>query len=174
MLDAIEQGLAPDYTIADAAKGLRAGQEAAFGETPSLGDIFHIQHQCEGLVNGLSRQAKGATSRRQELEQQMDKAKQKGLGNTLSTKLTLARQAEKQAIQLAADIKTLTHWLSHDILSLAGPPWSERQELFDFIVAEFRRREAQGGKRIRSVRTALENQRSGPPRICQGAGRQTR
>jgi hypothetical protein len=44
-------------------------------------------------------------------------------------------------------------------LSLAGPSWSERQELFDFIVAEFRRRQTQGGKRIRSVRTALENQR---------------
>ena len=159
LLDAIEQGLAPDYIIADAAKGLRAGQEAAFGETPCHGDIFHIQHQCEGLVNGLSRQAKGATSRRQELEQQMDKAKQKGLGNTLSSKLALARQAEKQAIQLAADVKTLLHWLSHDILALAGPPLEERQALFDFIIAELRLREASGCKRIRALRTALKNQR---------------
>lgn len=71
LLDAIQQGLDPEYTIADAAKGLRAGQKAAFGDTPCHGDIFHIQHQCEGLANNLSRRAKGATSRRQELEQKM-------------------------------------------------------------------------------------------------------
>lgn len=76
----------------------------------------------------------------------MNQAKQQGQGNTLSTKLTLARQAEKQALQLAADVKTLTHWPWHDILSLAGSPWEERQALFDFVVAELRRSEALGCK----------------------------
>jgi len=37
-------------------------------------------------------------------------------------------------VQLANDIKVLMHWLSHDILALAGPSLEERQELFDFIV----------------------------------------
>ncbi len=46
LLDAIEQGLALDYTIADAAKGLRAAQEAAFGEPPCHGDIFLPVRQC--------------------------------------------------------------------------------------------------------------------------------
>src|SRR3954463_4483726 len=32
LLDAAEQGLRPDYTIADAAQGLRAGQEAAWDD----------------------------------------------------------------------------------------------------------------------------------------------
>ncbi|MGH2415341.1 MAG: hypothetical protein ACRDEA_16965, partial [Microcystaceae cyanobacterium] len=89
LLDAIEQGLNPDYTIADAAKGLRAGQKAAFDETPCHGDVFHIQRQCENLANILYRRAQGATSRRQKLEQQMDKAKQHGQGNKLSSKLTV-------------------------------------------------------------------------------------
>lgn len=89
----------------------------------------------------------------------MAKAKQQGRGNTLSVKLALARQAEKQALQLATDLKTLTQRLSHDILSLAGPPWQERQELFDFIVAELRNREKLGSHRIRHLCTALENQR---------------
>ena len=65
LLDASEQGLNPDYTIADAAKGLRAGQTAAWPATPCHGDIFHIQHQGKELVSFLSRRAAGANSRRQ-------------------------------------------------------------------------------------------------------------
>jgi len=73
----------------------------------------------------------------------MERAKQQGRGQ-LSTKLTLARQAERQAIQFFRDVKTLIQWLSHDVLSLAGPPLADRQELFDFIVAELKLREVAG------------------------------
>ncbi len=45
LLDAATQGLRPDYTIADAGQGLRAGQKAAWGDTPCRGDVFHIQRQ---------------------------------------------------------------------------------------------------------------------------------
>ncbi len=76
LLEAMTQGLNPDYTIADAAKGLRAGHKAVFGDTPCHGDLFHIQQQCESLANVLSRQAQGATTRRQKLEQQMERARQ--------------------------------------------------------------------------------------------------
>jgi transposase-like protein len=52
LLDAAQQGLRPDHTIADAGQGLRAGQRAAWGDTPPChGDVFHIQRQCEGLAN---------------------------------------------------------------------------------------------------------------------------
>ena len=73
LLDATEQGLKPDYTIADAGQGLRAGQKAAWGTTPCHGDVFHIQRQCEGLANTLSRLAKGATSRRKALQATIDR-----------------------------------------------------------------------------------------------------
>jgi hypothetical protein len=55
LLDVTEQGLKPDHTIADAGQGLRAGQKAAWGNTPCHGDVFHIQRQCEGLTNTLAR-----------------------------------------------------------------------------------------------------------------------
>jgi len=58
-------------------------------------------------------------------------------------------------VQLANDIKVLMHWLSHDILALAGPSLEERQELFDFIVAELSQRESQL-PRLRPLRTALK------------------
>ena len=59
LLDATKQGLQPDYTIADAGQGLRAGQKAAWGDTPCHGDVFHIQHQYEGLANTLADRVPG-------------------------------------------------------------------------------------------------------------------
>jgi len=159
LLDAAQQGLDPDYTIADARQGLRAGQRAAWGDTPCHGDVFHIQHQCEGLANTLSRLAKGATSRRQMLQAKTGRAGQRVADSELATQLALARQAETRVHQLARDIQTLTQWLRHDVLALAGPDLATRRELFDFVVEELARREPEDARHIRPVRVALQNQR---------------
>jgi hypothetical protein len=159
LLDAAKQGLGPEYTIADAGQGLRAGQKAAWGDTPCHGDVFHIQRQCEGLANTLTRLAKGATSQRETLQTQMNRAGQRDPDNGLAARLALTRQAEAQAIGLARDIRTLTQWLSQDVLALAGPPLATRQMLFDFIVEELACREPADPRRIRPLRVALQNQR---------------
>jgi len=159
LLDAAQQGLDPDYTIADAGQGLRAGQTAAWGDTPCHGDVFHIQRRCEGLANTLSRLSMGATSRRQMLQAKMGRAGPWGPDDELAIQLELARQTETQAHELARDIRTLTQWLRHDVLALAGPAQATRQELFDFIVEELARRELGDARRIRPVRVALQNQR---------------
>jgi hypothetical protein len=159
LLDATRQGLEPDYTIADAGQGLRAGQKAAWGDTPCHGDVFHIQHQYESLANTLARLAKGATSRRQTLEAKIDRAGQRDPDDELVNQLQLARQAETKAHWLARDIRTLTQWLSHDVLALAGPALATRLMLFDFVVEELARREPEDARRIRPVRVALQNQR---------------
>jgi hypothetical protein len=159
LLDAAQQGLDPDYTIADAGLGLRAGQKAAWGDTPCHGDVFHIQRQCEGLATTLSRLAKGATSRRKTLQAQTTRAGQRGPDDEFAAHLECARQAETQAHQLARDIRTLVQWLSHDVLALAGPALATRRELFDFIVLELATREHEDVQRIRPVRVALQNQR---------------
>jgi len=104
LLDAAEQELRPDYTIADAGQGLRAGQKAAWGDTPCHGDVFHIQRQCEGLATTLSRLAHGATSRRKMLQARSSRAGQRGPDRELATQLALARQAEAQAHGLARDM----------------------------------------------------------------------
>jgi len=138
---------------------LRAGQRAAWGDTPCHGDVFHIQRQCEGLANTLSRLAQGATSRRKMLHARIGRAGQRGPDRELATQLALARQAEAQAHELARDIRTLTQWLRYDVLALAGPVLATRQMLFDFIVAELAAREPEDTRRIRPVRVALQNQR---------------
>ena len=159
LLDAAERGLRPDYTIADAGRGLRAGQEAAWGDTPCHGDVFHIQRQCEGLANTLSRLAQGATSRRKTLQAGTGRAGQRDPDAELATQLALARLTEARASRLARDVRTLVQWLRHDVLALAGPDLATRRELFDFIVAELMAREPEDPRRIRPVRVALQNQR---------------
>src|SRR4051794_25293802 len=149
LLDAARQGLSPAYTIADAGQGLRAGQRAAWDDTPCHGDVFHIQRQCEGLANTLSRLAKGARSRCKKLEAKIGRTGQPGPDNGLIVEL--ARQSETQAQGLARDIRTLTHWLSHDVLALAGPALATRQVLFDFIVEELAKREPEDVQRIRPL-----------------------
>ena len=159
LLDGTEQGLRPDYTIADAGQGLRAGQKAAWGDTPCHGDVFHIQHQCEGLANVLARLAQGATSRRKALRARISRVGQHDPDHEFVAQRQRARQAEAQAHQLARDIRTLVHWLRHDVLAMAGPDLATRRELFDFLVAELTAREPEDTRRIRPVRVALQNQR---------------
>src|SRR3712207_3728000 len=136
LLDAAERGLRPDHTIADAGRGLRAGQEAAWGDTPCHGDVFHIQRRCEGLANVLSRLARGATSRRKALQAGVGRAGQREPDSELAVGLKLARQSEARANRLARDVRTLVRWLRQDVLALAGPDLATRRELFDFVVAE--------------------------------------
>jgi len=62
---------------------------------------------------------------------------------------------QAQANWLARDIRTLVHWLRHDVLALAGPDLATRRELFDFVVAELAAREPEDARRIRPVRVAL-------------------
>jgi len=159
LLDAAAQGLDPDYTIADAGQGLRAGQKATWGDTPCHGDVFHIQRQCEGTANTLQHLATGATSRRKTLQARIDRAGQSGPDDELAAQLRLARQSQAQANWLARDIRTLVHWLRHDVVALAGPDLATRRELFDFIVAELAAREPRDTRRIHPVRVTLQNQR---------------
>src|SRR5215212_2376062 len=159
LLDAAERGLRPDHTIADAGQGLRAGQQAAWGDTPCHGDVFHIQRRCEGLANTLSRLAAGATSRRKTLQAGIDRAVQRDADHELVVQLEQARRTEARALCLARDVRTLVQWLRHDVLALAGADLATRRELFDFIVAELMARECEDPWRIRPVRVALQNQR---------------
>ena len=160
LLDVMAQGFDPDYTIADGGSGLRAGQKAAMPEVPCHGDVFHIQQQFEQVANGLTRQAKGATTRRIKLEQTIVQAK---LTGKMTQKLTIqqvkAKRREAGLVARAHDVKILCQWFSLDVLTLAGPDLAVRQELFDFIETELQQREGKQYPTIRKLRKALHNQR---------------
>ena len=63
LLDTQAQGFNPDCIIADGGQALRARQRAVIPDVPCHGDVCHIQHEFETIVNTLTRQAKGATNR---------------------------------------------------------------------------------------------------------------
>lgn len=159
LLDLADQGLRPDYTVADGGLALRAGQAAAWENIPCHGDVFHAERDLGNLAFYLEHRSSGCTSARQKLEHQMERRKRHGRGNQLSKRLAVARKAELQAVALAGDIRLLADWMKQDILSLAGPALTTRQELFDFVVRELARRERLCPHRIGRVRRALELQR---------------
>jgi hypothetical protein len=105
------------------------------------------------------RLAKGTTSRRQTLQAKIGQAGQRGPDDELAAQLALAWQTKTQAHELTRNIRTLTQWLWHDVLALAGSALATRQALFDFLVEELARREPADARRIRPVRVALQNQR---------------
>jgi hypothetical protein len=158
LLDARLRGLDPEYTIADAGQGLRAGQSLAFEGTPCHGDVFHVQHQFESLANTLTSMADGDRSRRRKLQAGLAPSQLFDPAAERVIELDLAQQDGAQSSALARDVRTLSQWLGRDVLSLAGPDAATRRELFDFIVEELRRRESADLRRIRPLRVALQHQ----------------
>ena len=159
LVDLAEQGLAVDYTIADGGGGLRAGQRAAWPQTPCHGDVFHAERDLGQLAFFLEHRAAGCATAREKLQRQMERRKRLGQGNRLSKRLAIARQAEGRAVQLAVDVRILADWMRQDILALAGPSLATRCELFDFVVEELARRQSLCPHRIGPVCRALKQQR---------------
>jgi hypothetical protein len=134
--------------------------QAAWGDKPCHGDVWHILDQCATLCRNLAKKVQGAKTQREKLEQKMELAKLQSQGNKFSAKLIKARKNEAKLLKLAKDLNILLYWLRVDILSLAGPEWSERIELSDFIIEELELREDQAHKGIKGLRTALSNQKA--------------
>lgn len=160
LLEKSDQGLRPDYTIADGGKALRAGQADAWEDVPCHGDVFHVERELGKLAFCLANRAAGCTTARQKIERKTERSRRSGKDSRgLCCKLRSARRAEAQAVALAEDIRVLADWMKNDILSLAGPDLTDRRELFDFVVTELCRCEAFDSRRIRPVRRRLQWQR---------------
>lgn len=157
LLDLRAQGLDPLYTIADAGQGLRAGQRLAWdGQKPCHGDVFHILHQIEGLINVRDRIAKGDRTRLDKLQSSLEDNEN---DESIFAELTAAIQASEISSALARDLRILVEWMRRDVLASAGGCQDDRRTLFDFIVDEFAHRQHHDEMRIRPVCVALKNQR---------------
>jgi hypothetical protein len=157
LLDLSEQGMKLDYSIADAGKGLRSGQELAWPNIPCRGDVFHPLYDMGKLTTFLENRAKSALKVVKQLEQKKKKAK-KSLKLKCLRRLISAKKEAKMAEQLAKDIIILSQWLKNDILSVTGPDFLSRQGLLKFVAAELEAREIYCPHRIKPVRRLLELQ----------------
>jgi len=159
LLELQERGLRVDYTIADAGQALRAGQKAAWGDLPCHGDLFHAEKSLTELSSFLANRAWACTAARQKIEHKYEQIERSCKRQTLGRKLYLVRQEEQKAVALAADVRVLADWMGRDVLALAGPSLTERQELYDFIVMELQRCQSDCPHRLAPVVEMLRRQR---------------
>jgi len=159
LLDLKAQGLHPEYTLADGARGLRAGQTLAWPDVPCEGDIFHALRDFTKVASQLEKRAYGCIAKRAAIESAMEQATARKQGQRLSTALAQARAQEPLAIRLAEDVQTLLHWFHHDVLAPNGLDTASRTELYQFVTDALARLESFDGHRIHPLRCRLERKR---------------
>ena len=160
LLELQARGFAPEATVADGGRGLRAGQEAALPGVPCRGDVFHALYEFGQVLRYLEGRAYEAIARRLEVERQRATPgkRRDRLKHVLSARLRHARAAEAQAVALYDDLALLWRWLRDDILAVAGPDAATRRALYDFVVAEVQARVPLGPPGVQDVCRALKNQ----------------
>jgi hypothetical protein len=159
LLDLKAQGLHPAYTLADGARGLRAGQALAWPDVPCEGDVFHALRDFTKVANQLEKRAYACIAKRTAIEREMQKATARKQGQRLSSALAKARAQEPLSIRLAEDVQTLLEWFHHDILAPNGLDNSSRTELYQFVTDALARLESFNVPRIRPLRRRLERER---------------
>jgi len=160
LLELQAQGFQPQATVADAGRGLRAGQALAMPDVPCHGDVFHILQTVQQLLTFLENRAYAAIGTVTDLQRKKARLQWRGQPTRdIARKLGRAEQEEAGAVALATDVAVLLQWLRKDVLSVAGPDHATRRDLFDFIVAELRSREPLCSYRIGPAVRALANQR---------------
>lgn len=154
------QNLKPKHTVADAGTGLRKGQIEAWPDVPYHGDVFHALQPLLELATYLDHRALETVAVSYAIQKRLSRPRrfsERDLYKALGKKLMAAEKEMEKAIQLSDDARTLYQWLKDDILSLIGPPYTERQHLLSFIVEELKKRESLCSHKIYPVQTFLEN-----------------
>ena len=144
LLELVDQGFAPEATVADAGTGLRAGQALALPEVPCRGDVFHLLRDLEQVVTYLENRAYEALDRANGFSS-ATRAQRHGRagprtpwGHGCGTPAPPATRPWRCPTMSAL----LMGWLRHDILAVAGPCYADRRALYDFVVAELQSRVA--------------------------------
>jgi hypothetical protein len=165
LLDLVDQGFNPEATVADAGSSLRAGQAEALPNVPCRGDIFHIVRDLEAVVSFLENRAYDALETSEHRERQRNrlrrptKRRRAKSAHSAAQHLCRARAVSNEAVALAEDVALLVDWFRHDILTVAGPCYSDRCDLYDFVVAELKARAPKCPHRLDPICRALQNQR---------------
>jgi len=160
LLELADRGFAPDATVADFAKGLRAGQRLALPAVPCRGDVFHLIHDLTEVLRYLENRAYDAIDACVRLERERARDQRRGRpAPDVAQRLRPAQAACDAAITLADDVRLLRDWLRHDVLAVAGPAHADRCALYDFILAELRTRVPSCPHRLNPIYRTLKNRR---------------
>jgi hypothetical protein len=158
LLELQGQGFAPEKTIADGGKGLRAGVKQALPGVPCHADNWHALRDTGEAVRYLENRAYDAIKAHDKLQARLAR---RPADAASSERALAARREQDRAIALADDVALLARWLRADALAVAGPPLGQRRELFDFVLAQLQERRAQCEHRLGPVCSVLAAQREG-------------
>lgn len=152
-------GYAPVTSIVDSAKGLIKGHEDILPKTVLRHDHFHFIRDLKDcsrfLKNEVASTVTGTLKLWQRAEKERNAEKKKACALALSCALTELNELE----QTQATFQTLSGWLQHDILQLAGHSPEERARLYDFIVDEMTGLASRHPHRIGAIVTSLHHRR---------------
>jgi hypothetical protein len=159
LLEAKDRHLAPQATVADFGKGIRAGHKLAWPTIPCRGDVFHALQSLTAALAAVDHRAYQAMEARNDLERQQARHQRRhGRADLkVASRLPQARQAEAQAVAVAEDVAVLLRWLQNDILSVAGPTVADRRLLYGFVVSELWARAAAGPQCLTQACRLLDN-----------------
>jgi hypothetical protein len=152
LLQLQEQGFSPAAAVGDLGTGLRAGLKLAQPDVGFRADHFHVGRDGTQAARFLENRAYTAIKAYDKLSGQVR-------GKPGDAELLLRRDAARRemlrAVALADDVVVLVGWLRQDVLSVAGPCWPQRQELYDFVLAELAAREALCAHRLKPLTGVL-------------------
>ena len=158
LLDLIEQGFQPEVNLSDQGSGMKSAFREILPDTEHRFDHFHMIKDGKDLVRYLKNKKDSAITHQIRLLGKMERAKQTGKGNTLSTQLAKASSDAAKTETLYSLVATLFSWLQYDILQLPGHNSADREMLFDFVLEELST-VADESHRIKSFVTSLSRQK---------------
>jgi hypothetical protein len=153
------RGYAPDTCVADGAKGLVKGHETVLPGTTLRLDHFHCIRDLKDCARFLKNAVASKVTGTLKLWQRMDKERKAKKKTACSRAMTSALAELHELEETHATFQTLSGWLQHDILQLAGHRPEERAMLYDFIVAEMRLLASRHPHRIGAMVTSLIHRR---------------
>ena len=152
-----EHGFSPESVIGDGGLGLRKGMAECFPGVPCDSDVFHALREVTLVLGYLEKKALGAMGRVEELLARREKVA--GLRrNGFSRLLGEARRREAELTRCHATLETIYQFLREDVLDFNGLSFGDRQELFDWLLAEMEGVEGAYG-RVAPLRKRLDRQR---------------
>jgi hypothetical protein len=161
LLELREQGLDPDYVVADAGGALRAAQAEVLPDTPCRSDVFHALAEVHEVVTKLENRAYQTMTTCADLAKKQANFQQRhGRADRSYVKqLSDATKRQDKAIAVADDVAVLGCWLRDDIVGLAGAAHADRLALYDFVCAELKARVACAPELLSKLVSYLKSQR---------------
>ena len=156
----MDKGYRPQSVILDGLLSLHSGHKLAIKDIHIIYDTFHMIKDLNDLKRMMNNREKSTATNVLTLESKLERAKLKDKIKQYKQQLKLAWQQAEAATSLHASISTLSGWMQHDILVVAGYDYKTRLSLVTFIADEFKKLESGCSHRIKPVRLTLQKNAS--------------